>query len=63
MDAHSKYIEAFVMNSSTTAATLVKLRQCFATHWLPVSIVSDNGPAFTSQEFRTFSEINEIKHL
>ena len=42
MDAHSKYIDAHVMTSSTTAITILRLRQTFATHGLSCTLVSDN---------------------
>ena len=61
VDAHSKYIDAHVVTSATTASTLLKLRQTFETHGLPCTLVSDNGTAFTSQEFQT-CKINGIKH-
>lgn len=63
VDAQSKYIEAHVLNSRTTAATLVKLLQTFATHGIPVVIVSDNGTAFTHQKFRTLCDIIGIKDI
>lgn len=63
VDAHSKYIDAHVMSSATTTATIRKLRQTFATHGLPCTLVSDNGTAFTSQEFQTFCNMNGIKHV
>lgn len=63
VDAHSKYIDAHIMSSATSAATIVRLRQTFATHGLPSSIVSDNGTAFTSKEFADFCTKNGIKHI
>jgi hypothetical protein len=63
VDAHSKYIDAHVMSSSTSAATITRLRQTFATHGLPSTIVSDNGTAFTSKEFQEFCSKNGIKHI
>jgi hypothetical protein len=35
----------------------------FATHGLPETVVSDNGTAFTSAEFRTFLKRNGIKQI
>ena len=35
----------------------------FATHGLPETVVSDNGTAFTSAEFRTFLKKNGIKQI
>ena len=43
--------------------TATALRAIFATHGLPDVLVSDNGSAFTSIEFRTFLEQNGIRHL
>ncbi|GFR57405.1 polyprotein [Elysia marginata] len=38
------------------------LRSVFTTHGLPDTIVSDNGPTFTSQEFQDFMRYNNIHH-
>ena len=43
VDAHSKYIDAHIMNAATSSATITKLRQTFATHGLPSVLVSDNA--------------------
>jgi transposase InsO family protein len=63
VDAHSKWIDAHVVSSTSSAATIDKLRSAFATHGLPQTIVSDNGPAFTSGEFQEFLRCNGIEHL
>ena len=63
VDAHSKWLEALLVSSATSQSTIEKLRVVFATHGLPEVLVSDNGPAFTSTEFNTFTESNGIKHL
>jgi hypothetical protein len=63
IDAHSKWIDAYPMNSSTSMATIEKLRQSFAIHGLPETLVSDNGTCFTSQEFQIFTRKNGIKHI
>ena len=51
------------MQSITSSKTIEKLRMIFATHGLPLKIVTDNGPSFTSSEFRNFMEQNGIKHV
>ena len=51
------------MSTTTSAKTIEVLRKIFATHGLPLKIVSDNGSAFTSQEFQTFMEQNGICHI
>ena len=63
VDAYSKYTDAHVMTSATTAATILQLRQTFSTHGLPCTIVSDNGSPFTSQEFQQYCSMNGIKHI
>lgn len=63
VDSHSKWIEAHVVNSATSQATIEKLRLVFSTYGLPEVIVSDNSTAFTSEEFTEFVRCNGIKHL
>ena len=63
VDATSKFIDAHVMSGSSTSATLDKLRHTFALHGIPKCIVSDNGTSFTSEEFKTFCDLNGINHV
>ena len=63
VDAHSKWLEALLVSSATSQSTIEKVRVVFATHGLLEVLISDNGPAFTSTEFDTFTESNGIKHL
>ena len=42
---------------------LERLRSCFATHGLSDCNVSDNGPTFTSEEFREFTSASGIRHI
>ena len=63
VDAYSKWVECIPMNSSKSKPTIEQLRKIFATHGLPISYVSDNGPCFVSEEFATFSKRNGIQHI
>ena len=63
IDAHSKWIEVFKMNSTMAIATIEVLRTVFARFGIPESIVSDNGPQFTSSEFTEFCGLNGIRHV
>jgi len=56
----SKWPEVFVVNSTSATQTADKLRRIFATHGLPVTLVSDNGPPFSSEEFHRFMTSNGI---
>ena len=63
VDAHSKWLEALVVNSATSHTTIEKLSSVFATHGLPEVLVSDNGSVFTSAKFDEFVRRSGIKHL
>ena len=62
MDAYSKWLEVHRMKSIMPTATIEKLREMFATHGLPATLVSNNGSNFTSSEFQ-FTKRNGIKHI
>ena len=63
IDAHSKWLDIHITNSCNTQTTVEKLRVTFANHGLPEMVVSDNGPAFISQEFEEFMKKNGIRHV
>ncbi|KAJ8351825.1 hypothetical protein SKAU_G00233010 [Synaphobranchus kaupii] len=63
VDAHSKWIEAHVMGTSTTQATVDRLRRTFATHGLPDMLVTDNATTFTSEDFQKFARLNGFQHV
>ena len=43
--------------------TIDKLREAFAAHGIPQTLVSDNGPCFTSEEFAKFLNMNGVPHV
>ena len=63
VDAYSKWTEVCVMRTSTDTAMIEKMRGIFATHGLPVLVVSDNGPCFSSQEFKMLMKNKGIRHI
>ena len=62
VDAHSKWPEVIIVQSTTTHATIGALREVFARNGVPSVLVSDNGPQFTSEEFANFMRVNGIRH-
>ena len=63
VDAHSKWVEIFPLNSNTTEKTLQLLQNLFASYGLPDQIVTNNGSQFTSSEFQRFTKANGIKRI
>ena len=63
VDAHSKWVEIYPTSGPSSKETIRWLQHCFATFGLPVTVVSDNGPCFTSEEFKVFMRNSGIKHL
>ncbi|XP_056135399.1 uncharacterized protein K02A2.6-like, partial [Lampris incognitus] len=63
VDAHSKWPEVQIMDSTTASKTITVLRGLFSRHGLPHILVSDNGPQFCSEEFATFLKASGVKHI
>ena len=62
IDAHSKWIEAFRVPSSTSKVTIDKLRMLFVQFGLPETNVTDNGSC-VSERFEAFLKDNGSKHI
>jgi transposase InsO family protein len=65
VDAHSKWPEVIKMSRGTSAErTIEALRTVFGRMGIcPEEIVSDNGPPFSSKEFKLFLQNNGVKHI
>lgn len=63
IDAFSKCLEVSPLSAATSTVTIQHLCSIFATHGLPRSLVTDNGPQFTSAEFEAFMKNNGIRHI
>ena len=62
VDYYSRYMELQVLKSTTTNKIIWSLKSLLLTHGLPVSITTDSGPQFISQEFQRFVEDEFIDH-
>ena len=62
VDAFSKWPEVFIVNSTSASQAIDRLHTIFATHGLPVTLVSDNGPPFSSTDFKNFMSSKGILH-
>ena len=61
VDAYSKWFEVFHMKKTDAKSVCEVLRYLFSVHGFPKQVVSDNGPPFTSHEYRTFLTENGIE--
>ena len=52
VDAHSKWIEAHIMQSIRSAKTIEKFRIIFSTHGLPRKVVTDNALRLSVRNLR-----------
>lgn len=63
MDYYSRYYEYDILTSTTATKVIDSLEDIFSRHGLPLTLKSDNGPQFRSDEFKDFCVANGIKHL
>ena len=63
VDYFSRYYEYVIMISTTTDKIIEGLEEIFCRHGLPMTIKSDNGPQFRSDEFKSYCEYNGVKHV
>ena len=63
VDAYSKYPSIHATTAVSTRATLRLLEEDFAHFGNPHSIVTDNAPTFTSEEFQEWCKQRGITHL
>ena len=63
VDAHSKWMDVHIVNSTSAESTISKLCMVFATHGLPEQVVSDNGTGFASTEFKKFLSDNGVQQI
>ena len=63
VDAHSKWLEVYLISSTTSEKMIDMLRQIFTAYGLLEQLVSDNGSQFTSEEFSTFMKKNGLFSL
>ena len=62
VDYYSRFYEIDIMKTVTSERVIESLERMFTTHGLPLSITSDNGRQFVSEEFESFLENNAISH-
>lgn len=62
VDYHSNFFEVDRLSDTTSAGVIRKLKSHFARYGVAETIVSDNGPQFSSAEFLHFARAWDFKH-
>ena len=57
VDYYSRFVEAQKLTSTTTASVIAFLKPMFARYGIPNTLISDNGPQFSSAEMKEFSKV------
>ena len=63
MDYFSRYPEIVKLTSTTSPCIIAALKGIFARHGIPETVVSDNGPQYSSWEFTEFAGAYLFHHV
>lgn len=55
VDYWSSFFEVVEIHKKTAQAVITQLKVQFARHGIPEVLITDNGPEFDNQEFKSFS--------
>ena len=61
-DACTRWPEVVILKTTTSAVTISHLKRIFSAQGIPMTVVSDNGPQFVSEEFEAFLRDYGINH-
>ena len=62
VDYFSQFIEVCSLTSTSSKAVINHMKAIFARHGTPCELMSDNGPQFASQEFKSFAKEWDFLH-
>ena len=62
VDQYSLWLEVYLLQPANTSSTIIAFKDSFGRHGIPEEIVSDNGPQYTSKQFRNFVKNLKITH-
>ena len=63
IDYFSNYPEMALLPNITSGSVIIHTKSIFARHGIPHIVVSDNGPCFSSREWKKFAEQYEFHHV
>lgn len=62
VDYYSQFFEIDYLSDTTSETIIQKLKSNFARHGIPTTLISDNGPQYTSKDFVKFCQKWDIQH-
>lgn len=63
VDYFSNYVEVGELTGITSKQVINFMKSQFARHGIPAELVTDNGPAYSSMEFKKFMQEWEVHHV
>ena len=62
VDYYSRYIEIARLDRTTATEVITRIKSIFARHGIPEIVFSDNGPQYSSEEFKEFAADYQFRH-
>lgn len=62
VDYYSKFVEVASLNNLYSVTVITAMKSMFSRFGIPKKVVTDNGPQFTSEDFKLFSDSWEFIH-
>jgi hypothetical protein len=63
VDYYSRFIEIAKLSSTTSPSIVTHMKSMFSRHGIPETVVSDNGPQYSSTEFSQFATNWGFQHV
>ena len=63
VDDYSNFFELRALSDTRASSVIASLKSQFARHGIPNTFRSDNGPPFSSSDFKTFSQEWDFEHI
>ena len=63
VDYYSRFIEIALLNGTSADTVIQHTKSIFARYGIPEVVISDNGPQFSSEAYRKFSNNYLFKHI
>ena len=63
IDYFSRFVEVVKLKTTTSASIIEVLKPIFARFGIPETLMSDNGPQYSSQEFANFAKTYNFCHI